>query len=688
MQRSSFPLLVVLVSLAGCSIYQREFIGTRQDGTPGVPVRIEYAGVRSVARGRLSMQVERPMRALSQDPGSDSAAGDAARAIEEYYRSQGFPDVRVQHTTRVARAPDGRPRAVAVRFAVSEGPRVFLDSLEIAGNRSIESASLLQLWPLQPSGAFGLGKPLYVRAELARLVQAIGAHYQAEGYVRVRVRSPRIDRWRNDAVRVRIELEEGPLFRIRKVDLAAEMAAPLAPRLPEDLAGKPFSTRILARYLGELRAGLREVGRADPRIHVQPLADPDAAAVDIVIRGDPGKPVRIGETAVRGNDRTKADAILSKLALATGDLFRGSLEDAAIRELQATGLFQEVRAVHEPMGDDEIRLVIEVVELKRPPLSLRVGYGSWEKARGALRLEQDNFLGSGYDVTAQGKLHTKGYDAEADVADPDLFGSDIRATLAGGLTRSEMPSFTDRHWRTGLGLARELAPDLDARIAYRFEDHDGSLSQIQDPTARIVEFDQGLLSAELDWDTRDTPLFPRSGQRQTFRLDFADDALGGDVEFLRATADSAFFWPALDRLTLAFRGRIGLLWPGDGSAQIPPQVRFYSGGQTSVRSFREAGLGPTDGNGEPLGGEFTNLLTIEARYLAFRPVEFALFADAGNLGRRVEAWGFSDMRYAIGASLLYQPPIPFPTRFDVAWNPDRRAGEEAWVLHLLVGEEF
>ena len=67
--------------------------------------------------------------------------------------------------------------------------------------------------------------------------------------------------------------------------------------------------------------------------------------------------------------------------------------------------------------------------------------------------------------------------------------------------------------------------------------------------------------------------------------------------------------------------------------------------------------------------------------------EFALFGDAGNLGKSVDDYGLDDMKYGVCAGLRFILPIG-PVRFDVAHNPDREPRERDWTLHFSIGYPF
>jgi outer membrane translocation and assembly module TamA len=133
--------------------------------------------------------------------------------------------------------------------------------------------------------------------------------------------------------------------------------------------------------------------------------------------------------------------------------------------------------------------------------------------------------------------------------------------------------------------------------------------------------------------------------------------------------------------------------PLEDGETIPIQERFFNGGENSVRSFREDRLGPVDGEGNPLGGEVRNTLSLELRYRLWGNLHGALFYDAGNvLAEFEDALDFRDLRSGVGVGLRYMLPIG-PLRIDGAWNPDPRQltptlEEDNFVVHVSVGMAF
>jgi len=99
-------------------------------------------------------------------------------------------------------------------------------------------------------------------------------------------------------------------------------------------------------------------------------------------------------------------------------------------------------------------------------------------------------------------------------------------------------------------------------------------------------------------DQRDDSLLPTHGYLLKSVQEYAGLG-GGDVKFLKATAETQYVktvpdrWP---RTHFVFGGRGGILWSFEKDASTRITDRFFVGGPTDVRGFKEFGIGPKDGS--------------------------------------------------------------------------------------------
>jgi outer membrane protein assembly factor BamA len=165
--------------------------------------------------------------------------------------------------------------------------------------------------------------------------------------------------------------------------------------------------------------------------------------------------------------------------------------------------------------------------------------------------------------------------------------------------------------------------------------------------------------------------------------------LGGNVSFMRTDIRGAWYKPLTSKLRFATGAELSNIM-GAAASEIPIDSRVFNGGPNSVRSFAQRELGPVTPGGTPLGGTSALFASAEFSYEIISNLEFAVFADAGSLGRGSNSSPLSyssDFRYGVGAGLRYLLPFG-PIRIDYGHNPNKRTGEGSGMLHVTVGFAF
>ena len=90
---------------------------------------------------------------------------------------------------------------------------------------------------------------------------------------------------------------------------------------------------------------------------------------------------------------------------------------------------------------------------------------------------------------------------------------------------------------------------------------------------------------------------------------------------------------------------------------IAGQIPNATGGATTVRGYRENGLGPKDADGVPTGGEGLIVLNQEIRFPLYRWLNGVGFVDAGNVIDKGEKIGFGELKVGYGFGLRFDTPV-------------------------------
>ena len=180
------------------------------------------------------------------------------------------------------------------------------------------------------------------------------------------------------------------------------------------------------------------------------------------------------------------------------------------------------------------------------------------------------------------------------------------------------------------------------------------------------------------WKRGDDPNLPRRGQALAVEVRAASRSAGSTVDFVQARAqgDWILAFGADNRLLL--RGELGATYSPDFQ-DMPPSLRFYAGGDRSVRGFGYKAIGP-EVDGRVYGGRYLAVASVEFEHMLTPEWGGAVFVDAGDAFDD----GF-DPKVGIGAGLRWRSPIG-PVRVDLAHGIGD--GGDPVRLHVRVGPDL
>lgn len=204
-----------------------------------------------------------------------------------------------------------------------------------------------------------------------------------------------------------------------------------------------------------------------------------------------------------------------------------------------------------------------------------------------------------------------------------------------------------------------------------------------DNTPGIEHGRSTLLYAEVSLSKKhgDDPSFVRRGWSLDVYARSTAGSLLSDTRFSQAGADAKWIRAFAGRNRLILRGDIGVTSTGDFSA-LPPQLRFFAGGDRSVRGYGYQAIGPRNSFDRVIGGRNLLVASTEVEHYFTRNWGMAAFVDAGN------AFNGTDYRPRIGAGLgvRWLSPVGM-IRVDVG-VPVHDANAHGVELHVVIGPDL
>jgi outer membrane protein insertion porin family len=629
--------------------------------------------------------------------GKNTEAGflyDARERLLAFYRERGYHEAVVRLSTG-EELPNG---TIPLDVEIREGVPVHIAAIRFEGNRGVSSSTLRSLLLTRERGPFHLltGSGSIDAAEWEGDLDTVVGYYQKNGYVNARIASMESEISPDGAESRTVHVEEGRRYEVRGLRFRGNdhfLESELLP-LVGNRPGKPVDFAGLDREGEAVAAWYRNRGYLEAKVAASlDYAAPDDGMVVVEYRISEGVKYRLGKMVVRGNVLTRDRVVARELSLAPGD----AAGEADLLKFQqavyATGLFRRVRLqqVRRP-AEGVVDLVVEVEEGNAFEVEFGPGYGTDTGLRavaGAKHIDLDGFGRSlsGRLLVAQRETNVVG-----NLREPWIFGNRWKwdGELTGSYQEAQRESFDLRKAAVVAGVRKNFPERSSAALQYEFSRDevfhvkpDVVLSKEDQGSARI-----GAVRALGVLDLRDDPFNPRRGALNSATVELALLGFGSEVEFWRATAQSSWYLSFARRHVVAFSLRGGAARALGGTVEVPIQKRFFLGGRTTVRGFREEALGPKGVDGNPTGGDYMVNGNVELRVTLAHGFLVDLFLDGGSVWLRGGPPGSGfDLRESTGAGIRYITPIG-PMGFDWGWKISPRQGESRSEWHFTIGAVF
>lgn len=500
-------------------------------------------------------------------------------------------------------------------------------------------------------------------------------------------------------VAVTIDVRLGEAIRVRRADVGISGDGSDDRYLKEEVAafepqaGAVFDHAVYERSKAQITRRLAERGYFDADFTTRKVEVTRAqSAADIDLHWNSGDRYDMGAvTFTQTPERIIREDLLGKLIYwDEGDYYHQGRLDRLRKSLVSLDYFSRIdieakpeNAVRTTGGDRRVPVTITLTPAKRSIYTAGVSYGTDSGGGVILGAEQRYLNARGHKALAQ------------------LDYAQRRKTLT---LQYRIPAFAwlDGWYTASLQGADEQTEYIDTRRLQLVGSRSGEINRYltaiaslhalrerwaytgteQDPLYRFATFTYPSLRAEyIDADDR---MYPRDGLGGTLLLRGGVEGVGSDASFAQLHLGTRWFKGLGDRSRLLLRGEIGHTYT-DALVQIPPSLRFYAGGDRSIRgyAYREVGpriTGGTRGRAFALGAK--NVATASVEYEQYFSGRWggAVFVDTGSAFDDKPDW-----RTGVGLGLRWKSPVG-PVRVDLAHGLDDP--DSSFQLHINIGADL
>jgi outer membrane protein insertion porin family len=597
---------------------------------------------------------------------------------------------------------------VNLSFAVSEGETAKIKSIKITGNKAFSESTLLDLFDSDTGGwlSWYTKSDRYVRTKLNADIETLRSFYTARGFVEFSVDSTQVAISPNKQdIRITINVTEGEPYVVSKVSLEgnflekeAQFQSLVAIRVGESYNGMDVSqtTKAFTDFYANF-------GYAFARVDAQTKIDRSTNRVEIILKADPSRRVYVRRINIAGNDTTRDEVVRREFRQMESAWYDGEKIRASRIRIDRLGYFKEVYVdtVEVPGFPDQADLQVAVVEKPTGSLSLGAGFSSADGLGLSFGFKQDNAFGSGNSMGIEVNTSKLNTTYVFSTTDPYFTQDGVSRSidLYYRTTRpyADINSYALRNVGTSVRFGIPFSESDTVYVGAGYDETTIVTGTFLPPAyvdfANVFGYTASAIPLTVGWgrDTRDSGLVPSSGR--LIRTN-AEWSVGGELTYVRGTAQVQQFFPVNKRVTLAFNGELNLGTPTNGQT-YPLFKNYYSGGIGSVRGFEPGSLTTGFQRSQlavATGGN--KKMTFNSEILSPLPgggndrtLRMYAFFDAGGVYGPEENISFGDLRSSVGVGISWVSPVG-PLRLAYAKPLSSFDGDKIQSLQFTIGTTF
>ncbi len=504
----------------------------------------------------------------------------------------------------------------------------------------------------------------------------IRAALQPLGYYRPQVENE-LDTRDPEHWQARFRIDPGPPLPVARLDLRLTGEGTADPALRQILGRLPlkpgdrFDHRRYEALKQRLLEAALEQGYQDARWRERrAVVDLGAYQARVTLVLDTGPRYRLGPVRFR-QDILDPDFLRTFVPFRPGEPYRTDALLRLQRALSDSGYFArvEVRPLTREAEDRIVPVEADLTPLPPDHYGLGLGYGTDTGARARLTWDRRYLNRRGHRLESELYVAETGDRQSISYLIPlDYFQASQVLVNAHRQSESVQGRLRETHaLRLAYSQGREGWQRTYA-LDYQFE--------LYRTDAELVSGYLLMPNLALTHTRSDDRTYPRHGHRIDLDLRGATERLLSSTDFFQATLGLRLIRPSLrrDRWLLRLRGGQTLVRDLD---RLPLSLRYYTGGDRTLRGYAFQSVGP-DGGG---GGSRLLEASIEYERHLRRRWSLGAFFDAAN----ASADGLAPLLRGTGLGLRWRSPVG-PVRLDFARALDRPG--RPWRVHFNIGPDL
>lgn len=487
-----------------------------------------------------------------------------------------------------------------------------------------------------------------------------------------------------ELARLALKISPGEPVKITSRNVTIEGPAGDDPDFTDAIPQSPSVGEVLdhgaySNLKDTIRSRARKLGYFDGQFLSHTLkVNPEEKSAQIRLVFQSGQRYRLGEVTFADDHYFETSLLEDFVTFEPGTPYDADIIARLSRNLSSSGYFSGVDIDASPNQAVDREIPVRVTLTRRDPRSVAAGVGFstdvGPRFRGTWREHWINPMGhkrgAETELSKPRQNLTTWYELPLD---PPMTDS-IRLTA--GYQREDIENIASDRLTLGQQWQHQLDSGWLQVLSLRWEgeryDIDGAdtgKSSLLLPGASYTKLHQ------------DSALDPSQGYRLQFDVSGSHRAVLSDVDILHVYTQMKGLY------TLAGKHRFLARFQFGGVAtnrfeDVPPSLRFFAGGDQSVRGYGYQTLSPENDDGVPVGGRYLLVGSGEYQYEFADRWRAAVFVDHGNAINDL----LDPLATGVGVGIRWISPVG-PLRLDFAKGLNSELGGD-WRIHFSMGPEL
>lgn len=459
------------------------------------------------------------------------------------------------------------------------------------------------------------------------------------------------------------------------VDASQALFASVLESLPMRV-GDVLNHAAYERIKSDLSAVAVEQGFFAARIASSELRlDLETNSADIYIDFSPGERYRFGQINIAPLEELSDEFIRRYIKFSSESFYSAETLIELRNSLNESLYFSEVAVTPSLNAATGQRVPIDVALQMRPRREYSIGTGVTTDIGPRVRIDyEDRYLNKdGHKLDVHTGSSPLQQNLDATYLIPMTNPATERLLISSGFLREDNDTYRNLTTRFGLSYSFINFFNWQQNYFTNYQHDDYTLNE------DVQVADILLAGVNVSRTSADDALYPTRGWRLFAQLSGASSDLLSTTTFLQLNLSGKLIQSVgAGRFLFKFDVGTSLV---DDLFELPVSLKYFSGGDQSVRGYRYQSLGPTNAAGDVEGGKHAVSAGVEFDFPVSNNWKLALFTDVGNA---FNDWKDYKVNQSIGLGIRWLSPIG-PIRVDLASALD---ADNKLRLHVSMGPDL